>query len=163
MEALAEMATFLPVAGSFTHFAARFVDPALGMTLGYNYFYCYAIGFASELSAAALVIQFWNTSINIAVWISIMFVLGAALNLVSVNYFGESEVVAGVIKVLAFMAIIIFGIVIDLGGGPTHDRLGFRYWKSPGMFNQYEGIAGAKGQFLGFFSAFINAAFTYVG
>jgi amino acid transporter len=34
MEALAEMATFLPVAGSFTHFAARFVDPALGFTLG---------------------------------------------------------------------------------------------------------------------------------
>jgi amino acid transporter len=56
------------------------------------------------------------------------------------------------------LALIIFGIVIDLGGGPTHDRLGFRYWKSPGAFNQYMGIAGAKGRFLAFFSAFLQAA-----
>jgi len=163
MEALAEMATFLPVAGSFTHFAARFVDPALGFALGWNYYYCYSIGLASELTAASAVIQYWNTTIHVAVWISILFVVITVLNLASVNYFGESEVFFGVIKVLAFIALIIFGIVIDLGGGPTGDRLGFRYWKSPGAFNQYQGIAGAKGRFLAFFSAFLQAAFTYVG
>jgi amino acid permease len=37
------------------------------------------------------------------VWISILFVVIAVLNLVAVNYFGESEVFFGVIKVLAFI------------------------------------------------------------
>lgn len=31
---LAEMCTLFPVAGSFTHYAARFVDPALGFAQG---------------------------------------------------------------------------------------------------------------------------------
>lgn len=30
MVALGEMATLYPVAGAFTHYASRFVDPALG-------------------------------------------------------------------------------------------------------------------------------------
>lgn len=163
MEGLAEMAAYLPVSGSFMHFASRFVDPALGMALGWNYWWCYAIGWASELSAASAVIGFWNADINIAVWISIMMVVGAVLNFAGVNIYGESEVITSTIKLLAFVALILFGIVIDLGGGPKHDRLGFRYWKDPGPFNHYNGIKGSEGQFLGFFSAFLAAGFSYVG
>lgn len=163
MEGLAEMSSYLPVSGSFMHFATRFVDPSLGMALGWNYWWCYAIGWASELSAASAVIGYWNADINIAAWISIMMVVGALLNFVGVRYYGESEVVTSTIKLLAFVMLIIFGLVIDLGGGPKHDRLGFRYWKDPGAFNQYNGIGGSEGQFLGFFSAFLQSAFTYVG
>ena len=36
-QALGEMTTLFPVSGAFTHYAARFVDPALGFSLGYNY------------------------------------------------------------------------------------------------------------------------------
>ncbi|ETS59941.1 hypothetical protein PaG_05922 [Moesziomyces aphidis] len=163
MEGLAEMASYLPVSGSFMHFASRFVDPSLGMALGWNYWWCYAIGWASELSAASAVIGYWNADINIAAWISIMMVVGALLNFAGVNIYGESEVVTSTIKLLAFIMLIIFGIVIDLGGGPKHDRLGFRYWRDPGAFNQFNGITGAEGRFLGFFSAFLQSAFTYVG
>ncbi|CBQ73746.1 probable general amino acid permease [Sporisorium reilianum SRZ2] len=163
MEGLAEMSSYLPVSGSFMHFASRFVDPSLGMALGWNYWWCYAIGWASELSAASAVIGYWNADINIAAWISIMMVVGAVLNFAGVNIYGESEVVTSTIKLLAFVMLIIFGLVIDLGGGPKHDRLGFRYWKDPGAFNQFNGIAGSEGRFLGFFSAFLQSAFTYVG
>jgi hypothetical protein len=45
--------------------------------------------------------------------------------------------------------LIILGIVLDLGGGPDHDRIGFRYWKDPGPFVAFNGIAGSKGHFLG--------------
>ncbi len=34
MVALGEMAALFPVAGGFTHYATRFVDPALGFALG---------------------------------------------------------------------------------------------------------------------------------
>ena len=48
-------------------------------------------------------------------------------------------------------------------GGPDHDRLGFRYWKHPGPFVQFDGIKGAKGQFLGFWAVLTQAAFSYIG
>lgn len=35
--ALGEMVTLYPISGSFVHYAARFVDPALGFAVGYNY------------------------------------------------------------------------------------------------------------------------------
>lgn len=59
--------------------------------------------------------------------------------------------------------LIILGIILDLGGGPDHDRIGFRYWKHPGPFVQFDGIAGAKGRFLGFSKVFTQAAFSYIG
>ena len=61
--------------------------------------------------------------------------------------------------------LIIVGLVIDLGGGPDHDRRGFRYWKNPGPF------AGAGlepkhvplDRFLGMVSVLVQAAFSFQG
>ncbi len=61
------------------------------------------------------------------------------------------------------MGLIILGIVLDLGGGPNHDRIGFRYWKTPGPFVQYDNIAGAKGRFLGWVAVMTQAAFSFLG
>jgi yeast amino acid transporter len=61
------------------------------------------------------------------------------------------------------LGLIILGIILDLGGGPDHDRIGFRYWKHPGPFVQFDGIAGAKGRFLGFSKVLTQAAFSYIG
>ena len=44
INSLGEMATYLPVPGAVPVFAARFVDPALGFVLGWNYWYQLAIG-----------------------------------------------------------------------------------------------------------------------
>ena len=43
MTSLGEMATLLPISGSFETYAIRFVDLALGFTLGWNYWFCWAI------------------------------------------------------------------------------------------------------------------------
>ena len=59
--------------------------------------------------------------------------------------------------------LIILGIILDLGGGPNHDRLGFRYWKHPGPFVQFDNIAGAKGRFLGFWDVLTQAGFSFIG
>jgi hypothetical protein len=50
--------------------------------------------------------------------------------------------------------------VVDVGGGPNHDRLGFRYWNHPGAFNSYL-VGGNTGRFLAFWSSLISAAFSY--
>ena len=67
------------------------------------------------------------------------------------------------IKVITITGLIILGIVLDLGGGPNHDRLGFRYWKHPGPFNQYNDIGGSKGQFLAYAAVLTQAAFSFIG
>ena len=58
---------------------------------------------------------------------------------------------------------IILGVILDLGGGPDHDRIGFRYWKNPGPFVQFLGIPGPEGRFLGFWAVLTQAAFSMTG
>jgi amino acid permease len=49
MECLGEMATYLPISGSFNNYAGRFIDPAIGFSLGWNYFYNWSVTLAVEL------------------------------------------------------------------------------------------------------------------
>jgi amino acid transporter len=51
---------------------------------------------------------------------------------------------------------------VDLGGGPNHDRIGFRYWKDPGPFAPYH-TTGSLGSFLGWFTDLLQAAGSYTG
>ena len=54
-------------------------------------------------------------------------------------------------------------IAIDCGAGPAHQGyLGFRYWRDPGPFTQYQGIGGATGRFLSFWAVLTQAAFSSV-
>ncbi|KAJ3220676.1 hypothetical protein HK099_004101, partial [Clydaea vesicula] len=43
VSSLGEMATLIPISGSFNSYASRFVDPALGFTSGWNYFFSWII------------------------------------------------------------------------------------------------------------------------
>ena len=109
-------------------------------------------------------IQFWNgaVGINVAAWISIIIVVVVTINMFSVSIYGEAEFVFASIKVITIIGLILFAFIVDLGGGPTHDRLGFRYWKNPGAMRPY--IAdGNTGRFLGLFSTLVNAAFAFSG
>ena len=126
--------------------------------------YSSAITLCAEISAASVVIQFWNGAqdINVAAWISIIIVLILFLNIFAVSIYGEAEFCFASIKIITIVGLLIFAFIIDLGGGPTRDRLGFRYWNNPGAMKAY--IAdGSKGRFLGLWSTLVNAAFSYGG
>ena len=51
--------------------------------------------------------------------------------------------------------------MIDLGFGPDHTAIGFKYWRNPGPFVQYLGIAGTWGQFLGVWRVIGSAAYAF--
>jgi amino acid transporter len=85
------------------------------------------------------------------------------INMLNVRFYGEAEVITASIKILLFLGLVLVSLVITLGGAPNHDRIGFRYWKKPGPFTDYNGIPGSTGHFLAFFSAFINASFSFIG
>ncbi|KAB8227287.1 putative amino acid permease [Aspergillus alliaceus] len=162
MQSIAELATLLPTAGSFPHWATRFIDPAVGFSLAISYGYCYTIAIASEVSAAAVIVSYW-TDLTPAVVITVGLVLILASNLMSVRFYGETEVFGGTVKVLCFLGLVIVSIVITAGGGPKGDSIGFRYWHDPGPWTNYNGITGPTGHFLGFLSSFVNASFSFIG
>ncbi|KAI0257517.1 amino acid permease [Lactifluus subvellereus] len=162
MVSLGEMVSYLPIPGGHIKLAERFVDPAFSFTMGWNYWYNWTIVLPAELSAAAVLIDFWdkNTKLNSA-WVTICLIVVVAINFMGA--YGEAEFIFASIKVITITGLIILGIILDLGGGPDHDRLGFRYWKHPGPFVQFDGIAGAKGRFLGFWAVLTQAAFSFIG
>lgn len=64
---------------------------------------------------------------NIGVWITIMIVIIVGLNALPVKYYGESEFWFASLKVICLVGLLSLGFILFWGGGPDHDRLGFRY------------------------------------
>ncbi|KAI9567928.1 amino acid permease [Boletus coccyginus] len=163
MLSLGEMTAFLPLPGGFIKLAERFIDPAFAFATGWNYCYGWTLTLPAELSAAAALISFWDTTTSPAVWISMCLVVAIGINALGVGAYGEAEFWFCSIKVITITGMIILGIIVDLGGGPKHDLIGFRYWKNPGPFTDYRGFTGPKGHFLGTCSVVTQAAFSFVG
>ena len=161
MMCLGEMISFLPLPGGHIKLAERFVGRPLAFAMGWNYVANWLIVLPAELSAAAVLMSYWST-LNPAIWISIFLVLVVAINLLGTRAYGEAEFWFASIKIITIVGLIILSICIDLGVG-DQGRLGFRYWKDPGPFVQYNKIPGSLGRFLGFFSVLINAAFSFIG
>ncbi|KAG8905694.1 hypothetical protein FRB99_008408 [Tulasnella sp. 403] len=162
MISLGEMVSYLPIPGGHIRLAERFGNKALAFAMGWNYWYNWVIVLPAELSAAAILIDYWGKRID-ALWISICLIVVVTINMLGAGVYGECEFIFASIKILTIIGLIILGIVLDLGGGPNHDRLGFRYWKDPGPFVQYFDIPGAKGRFLGYWSVLTTAAFSFIG
>lgn len=154
VQALGEMAVLFPVAGSFSAYSTRFLDPAWGFAMGWNYAMQWLVVLPLEIVAAAITIQYWNSSISPAAWVSIFLIIIVCINLFGVRGYGEAEFVFSIIKVIAVIGFIILGIVLDIGGGPDGDYIGGKYWLNPGAFNN---------GFKGLCSVFVTAAFAFAG
>ncbi|KAI9367311.1 amino acid permease/ SLC12A domain-containing protein [Aspergillus egyptiacus] len=162
---LGEMATWLPRSSGFTGYAVRFCDPALGFALGYTYWFKYIIVTPNQLTAGALVIQRWLPAdrVNPGVWITVFLVLIIFINYFGVGFFGEFEFWLSSFKVVVIIGLILLSFILMLGGGPDHDRKGFRYWKDPGAFNSYIEEGTAAGRFYAFWATMVSATFAYLG
>jgi amino acid transporter len=61
---LAEMSTYMPVAGGFVRLAGHWVDDALGFVAGWNFFLYEALLIPFEVTALTFVIAFWNDNVT---------------------------------------------------------------------------------------------------
>ncbi|KAJ6544421.1 amino acid permease/ SLC12A domain-containing protein [Mycena capillaripes] len=154
---LGEMICYMPISGGYIHFAERFLDPSMGFALGWLQWYAGVVSLPTEIIGATLIIGFWDSGPD-----------GAGLSLshmagyIMVRWFGESEFIFAIIKIMLVIGCIIGGLVINLGGAPGHDRIGFRYWKNPGAFAPFI-EPGNTGKFLGWFTTLLQAAYSYLG
>ncbi|KAJ5596693.1 amino acid permease [Penicillium hetheringtonii] len=127
---------------------------------GWNVTYQYLISIPAEISAAAVIVQFWVT-INNAIWVTVFSAILFVTNAFLVKIYGEVEFYLALLKVFLIVGMNIMGLVITAGGGPNHEAVGFRYWHDPGPFVQYLDVPGPLGRFMGFWTVFANAAYAY--
>ncbi|KAI1439587.1 proline permease PrnB [Annulohypoxylon stygium] len=159
--AVVEVGTHLPVSGaSMSMHCGRYVSKSLGVALGYLYFYSFGILAAYEITAATILIDYWPNDVHVAVWITIIMVVVIGLNLCPVHIYAETEFYFAGIKVILIIGLLILSLVLMLGGGPSHDRLGFRYWYSPGAANEYI-ETGARGRLVAFIYVWILSGFSF--
>lgn len=110
-----------------------------------------------------MIIQYWNESISIGVWIGIFWVMFTLANLLPTKWYGEMEMWFVSIKVITIVGFIIFAICINAGAS-EQGYIGFKYWQSPGAFATYdENMSPATGKFVAFWNVIITAAFAYQG
>src|SRR5258708_19029257 len=127
MQSLGEMATQLPIPGSFEAYAERFVDPSLAFAVGWNYWFSWAITLAAELVAGALIVQFWFPHSNTSLWAMGFFAVLLALNLLSVKAYAEAEYWFAGIKVVTVVIFLAVGGLMVTRTVADHD-IGFRDW-----------------------------------
>ncbi|KAI8140674.1 amino acid permease/ SLC12A domain-containing protein [Fennellomyces sp. T-0311] len=154
MMSLGEMAAYIPVAGSFAHFASRFADPSLGFCVGWVYWANWAVGVAVQLTGVAIIMEFWLPDFPSVVWSVICLVILIALNVFPVKNYGEIEYWLSFVKVLTVVIFVIVGLCVVTGtaGG---DNIGTRNF-------HLEGGAFPNG-FMGFFNVLLTAAFSFNG
>ncbi|KAN0123549.1 general amino acid permease [Russula decolorans] len=165
MASVTEMAVSAQGSGSVSHYAGRWVDPALGFAVGWNYFYTSAIALPAEITAAAVLISFWDhNSKNVTIYIAVLIVAVYGVNILGPKsgFVVVSEVFFATLKLMLVVGLIIGGLVINLGGGPDHTRHGFEYWKHPGPLVSFL-EPGALGYFLSLSLGITNAAFSMCG
>ncbi|KAI1804167.1 amino acid permease/ SLC12A domain-containing protein [Daldinia bambusicola] len=159
--AIVEVGAYLPVTGmSVAYYGNRIVSPSLGFALGWLYWYTWGISVAYEITAAAVVISYWPTTMPVAVWITVMLVVIIALNFFPVGVYAEVEFWCASIKVFAIIGLLILSVVLFFGGGPNHTRLGFWYWQDPGATSEYL-VGGAGGRFCAFLYTLIYSCFSF--
>jgi amino acid transporter len=160
--ALGEVSALLPVTGSFVRHAEVLVDPALGFAVGWNLVYGNLLSIPSEITAICVLFEYWLPDLNPSVWIILFIILTAVVGFSGIRWFGEIEAFFATLKILMVVFLIIFGLVIDLGGIPGVKPTYFRFWKNPGPFVEYI-ATGNWGKFLGYWSVMTGAVFSFAG
>ncbi|KAF8967529.1 amino acid permease-domain-containing protein [Flammula alnicola] len=156
---LGKISSMYPVSGAFSVFGTRLVSPALGFTLGMQSFICtscdrlslillglnywlqWTLSIPSELTAAAVILQFWTQTLQTWHWVLIIIVPIFALQLIHVKVYGEYEYWFAMIKVVMIIFLFIVGLMFDWTGGKGHP--------GRGLSNFHDGQA-----FIGGFAAF---------
>ncbi|KAI9343987.1 amino acid transporter [Obelidium mucronatum] len=154
---LGEMTTQVPISGAFGEISRRFLDPGIGFTLGWNYYFQWLLTIPAELTIIGSIPLFWFPDAKDWYFTLIGLVAVFSMNLMSVRVYGEVEYWLSFTKVVAICIFIIIGIAIIFGANKDLGFLGFKNWNS----SEIEGTPIVS--FLAVMSTFTNAFYSYGG
>lgn len=149
MRALGEMAVRDPVAGSFGHYASRYLGRYWGFLTGWTYAFSMLMVCLADVTAFGIYMGLWFPDTPRWIWVlGIVFVI-AGLNLCSVRVFGELEFWLSLLKVVAIVAMILAGLGVLVAGvrlGGEDEAAGFaNLWAHGGFFPN--GLGGMVASF----------------
>lgn len=121
MRMLGEMAVANPTSGSFSAYADRALGRWAGFSIGWLYWYFWAVVLAVEATAGAVILESWVPAVPQWAWALIVMMVLTATNLVSVGSFGEFEFWFAGIKVVAITGFIVLGGLAIFGLLPGSD------------------------------------------
>lgn len=182
-----ELSTLIPVSSGFSGLASRFVEDAFGFALGWTYWFSSMIAMPAQIVACTFYLGYFQTleisRRTVAGFTTFFLLYPVAINMMDVRVLGEVVYVAGILKILIPIAMIITMSVLNAGGGGrAREKVGFRYWDSSksqgnltyGLFRptfdlgdvgegSMQGIRGATGRFLAVSSVMLISTFAYSG
>lgn len=150
MNSLGELSAFLPVPGAFDIYASKYIDPALGFALGWNYWYTTAITVPADLVASTLIMKYWFPDSPSILWSALFLGLLLILNVLSVKAYGESEYWFAGIKVISIIVFLVIGVAMIFGIMGGH---------AVGFSNFTQGDAPFHGGLVSIFSVVLIAGF----
>ena len=153
MRMLGEMATVNPDTGSFSVYADRALGKWAGFSIGWLYWWAWALIIPVEATAGATILTNW---IDWPQWVFAFLITAVltATNLVSVGNYGEFEFWFALVKVVVIIAFIAVGLLAILGLLPTSDVAGLSGLTANGFFG--DGLGGI-------FAAMLTTTTTYLG
>jgi amino acid transporter, AAT family len=154
MGTLSEMAVAHPTAGSFGVYAELYVNRWAGFVVRYTYWAVQAIAIGGEATAVAVYCRWWFSSVPAWVWIVGFSIVLLYVNARSVGSFGEIEYWFAMIKVVAILLFIVFGLAVLTGIGP---------WTAIGArnFTAHQGFL--PNGWTGAWMALVFVIFSYIG
>jgi len=114
--ALGEMASVHPAAGSFGVYADTYLHPWAGFVVRYAYWFSVSIAVAAEMVAAATYVHFWFQRVPGALLVVLFAAAVLYLNLRAVGQYAEVEYWFAMVKVVTIVAFIVIGASLLLGG-----------------------------------------------
>jgi GABA permease len=155
MRMLGEMAVALPTVGSFSDYGRMALGNWAGFSIGWLYWYFWAIVVGFEATVAAGIL---GQYVNVAPWlISLILVLAlTATNLYSVGSYGEFEFWFAGIKVAAIVIFIVLGALFVIGLWPGGGG-------GMGLSNLYDQGGFFPNGGLVMFSGIVTVIFAFVG
>lgn len=163
MRQLGEMVVEEPVSGSFSHFAFKYWGSFAGFASGWNYWILYVLVSMAELTAIGVYIHFWWPEIPLWVSSLFFFVMINAVNLTSVKVYGEAEFWFSIVKVVAIIAMILFGTYLLLSGTGGERASITNLWNDGGFFPRGIIESDGAGGFTGLLAAMALIMFAFGG
>jgi L-asparagine permease len=135
LRALGELVLHRPSSGSFVSYAREFFGEKAAYVVGWMYFLNWAMTSIVDTTAIATYLHRWTAFAVIPQWVLALIALALVLsmNLISVEWFGELEFWAALIKVFALIAFLVVGTVFLAGRYQIDGRsTGLSLWTGHG-------------------------------
>ncbi|KDQ13671.1 hypothetical protein BOTBODRAFT_188384 [Botryobasidium botryosum FD-172 SS1] len=165
---ITELGVYYPeIRGGILGLVHFYGHPALAFGSGWLSWYQWAFSCPSHITSAIAAMKFYDSESgplsHHTVWVSLSLALVVVVNFTGPRFFGGFELAFATLKVTTVVGLVLFGLVYDLGGVQGQGFIGFEYWHHHGLFSNYLGIRGPRGQLLGFLQITMQATFAFLG